>query len=241
MAQAQADTDDVGDVEIISMLDFSGIEVFEPDELIDIGLSNSKKNRKEIYNFLKRRAIDHRSFTTVMCLSGVIKNRNRLLRDIPTGEAYIGVRNLLTMIPQYNSEIGSSPCNIAFINFPNAFPEIAIVGRFYTYKDQLLAMDQVPSVLPEFLQATFIGGLDLDASVQELHKEWERNFWDTTVRRSRNPDKEAYEAGFHEEYYANRAGDKYKLFLPSLKKVDGPYNMRKICEVAKQWAKSFTN
>jgi hypothetical protein len=202
---------------------------------IQMGMLNSLVYRKKLMDFAKLKNISLDDLRVIIIMAGVMKNVDRLLeylkgiKGLNSGE----IIRALNCFSQYTkaTAIGSFP----FVNVPHSFPEIAILGNVWVRRDNL--DEKGKTGIYTWMENTHFSQLNLAKDVQDMHKEWEKEFWTVSVTKTKNPIQDAFKKGFQEEFYDNKAKDSFMLLDIKGQTYNAPYSL----DTLQKWAKKVAS
>jgi len=204
-----------------------------PEDFKDFGKMNSHIYRAKFYavcqELVDKGSIRWNSVNSIIYLATLIKNRQRILNGLT--QLYDKYNNT-TWLPdcvyfytnatcQYVSEAERTGL-FPVVNLPSCQPNLA--AHFYKLH---LKGDKVPrsdvDLLKKFTENLWFCQLRITPEMKAKHKIWETNFWNATVKKSKNTDSSRYERGFNDTYYQTKSEDDYK-FIVNGKVVDTTFD-----------------
>lgn len=185
----------------------------------DFGKMTSHIYRSRFYSVIQSLVdageIQFSSVSVIIYLATLIKNKKRILDGLTNlAPKYSSatwfpdcVKFYQTSTVQYVSEAERTGL-FPVVNIPSCQPNLAA----HYYKLHLRA-DGVSrtdvDLFKKFSENLWFCQLRVTPELIAAHKNWEVNFWNTTVKKSKNPDSGRYERGFNETYYLTKAEDDY--------------------------------
>lgn len=174
-------------------------------DVFGFGMLNSHIHRRMIMKKMIELNMGNKEVFMVYFFAAIVKSRDRILRDIQKFSDKSWHRSVTKFFRdhtvQYTTEKRAVGDKIAVINIPSSNPSLTM----------LIHCTFLCEALGSPMDTLWFGQLNLNAQMQEKHLQWEKNFWDNVVTKSKNPNANAYERGFKLEYYEKKALDKYPL------------------------------
>ena len=199
-----------------------------PSDLIcadfkDFGKMTSHIYRAKFYAIIQDMVdsgqIQYSSVSIIIYLATLIKNKKRILDGLANlSKKYSStvwfpdaVLFYQTATVQYVSEAEKTGL-FPVVNIPSCQPNLAA----HFYKLHLLTDGVARSdtdLMKKFMENLWFCQLNVTPQLITTHKAWEVNFWNTTVKKSKNPDSGRYEKGFNDAYYTTKAEDVYPFIV----------------------------
>jgi hypothetical protein len=201
----------------------------DPSDFRDFGKMTSHIYRAKFYEICKGMVdagqIQNASISVIIYFATLIKNKRRILNALADLNSKYGgttwhpdaVLFYNTATVQYVSEAERTGL-FPVVNLPSCQPNIA--AHFYKLhlkKDKVARSDA--DLFKKFSENLWFCQLRITPELMAKHKIWETNFWNVTVKKSKNTVSDRYERGFNETYYQTKADDDYK-FIMGGKEVD---------------------
>jgi hypothetical protein len=204
-----------------------------PADFKDFGKMTSHIYRAKFYAVVKDLVdagmIQNSSVSVIIYFATLIKNKQRILNALT--ELYTKY-SASTWLPdavyfytnatvQFVSEAERTGL-FPVVNLPSCQPNLA--AHFYKLhlKGDKVARSDV-DLMKKFTENLWFCQLRITPELKAKHKIWETNFWNVTVKKSKNPDSARYERGFNDTYYQTKAEDDYK-FIVGGKVVETTYD-----------------
>ena len=209
----------------------------DPVDFKDFGKMTSHIYRSRFYETVKGMVnageIQQSSIVVIIYFATLIKNRGRILNAIPALADKYGSTTWLSDAQKFYEEATCQYVSEAektkkfpVVNIPSCQPNIA--AHFYKQhlkKDKVVRSDE--DMFKKFMENLWFPQLRITADLRAKHRAWEENFWNNTVKKSKNPVSDRYERGFNATYYQTKADDDYK-FIVNGKEVDTTYDEQAI-------------
>lgn len=154
----------------------------------------------------------------IIILFTVIKSRPRVLKAMTKFREqtwYESTREfILKKMVQYTAELPSDGSKFAAVHVPHIMPSFTAICWVKTTKESLATAENM-------LMTLWACQLKLPEVLKLKQRTWEENFWNKTVKRTRNTvvNKEEVEKKFHVDFWETKASDNYPLFSKSGQEV----------------------
>jgi hypothetical protein len=187
------------------------------EDFDSLGMRSSSYYRAlflQIYNEAK---VDKKTFNMILLVATAVKNRTRILEGLKQMQDQYGgdqwyqetIKFYTNYTVQYVSEAEKKNFKVfPVVNILNAFPNKALVYFIMINKSKLTAMtdEQKYEMVRNNL---WFPQLSVTDTLKNEQKNWEENFWNNTVKKSKNSDSTRYEKGFNQSYWETKASDSY--------------------------------
>lgn len=189
----------------------------------DFGKMTSHIYRAKFYSMIKSLVdageIQYTSVSVIIYFATLIKNKKRILDGLVNLASKYStaiwfqdsVKFYQTATVQYVSEAEKTGL-FPVVNIPSCQPNLAAHYYKLHLKGDGVARSDA-DLFKKFMENLWFCQLRITADLLTRHKTWEVNFWNTTVKKSKNPDAARYERGFNETYYTTKAEDDYPFLV----------------------------
>jgi hypothetical protein len=204
-----------------------------PEDFKDFGKMTSHIYRAKFYAAVKdlvdAGSIQYASVSVIIYFATLIKNKKRILDALVRLYDKYGTTTWLkdavffyeNATVQYVSEAERTGL-FPVVNLPSCQPNLAAhYFKLHLKKDKVARSDV--DLMKKFMENLWFCQLRVTPDLKAKHKTWEVNFWNSTVKKSKNPDSGRYERGFNETYYQTKSEDDYK-FIVGGKEVETTYD-----------------
>jgi len=177
----------------------------DPLDFRNFGLMNSHIYRERFVKIAANLNKSERMW--VILLFTAIKSKRRVLESMMKfkGEQwYNKVRHfIVNNVSNYVSD--ASDDRIPAVNIPNINPSITSV--------MWIKITPVQNrTLSNFLKNLWAVQMRIPMTMKLTQKNWEEDFWNNTVKFSRNQTRDNVKLEFHEEFWINKASDNYDFY-----------------------------
>lgn len=177
-----------------------------------------------IFNQMKdKEEFSYESIGPIIFFATLIKNKDRILKGLAALQAKYGtskwfkdsIKFYTTKTEQYVSETdGSAGKKFPVVNITTCMPDVAahMMKQYLRNVGEAFSDDKMYRLFSENL---WFVQLRVSKAEIDIHKEWERNFWNTVVKKTKNKDSSRYmaERGFNENYWQTKADDDYPFIV----------------------------
>jgi len=189
----------------------------------DFGKMTSGIYRSRFYATIKSLVdageIQFSSVGVIIYFATLIKNKKRILDGLANISGKYStavwfqdsVKFYQTSTVQYVSEAEKTGL-FPVVNIPSCQPNIAAHYYKQHLKSDGVARTDV-DLFKKFMENLWFCQLRITADLLAKHKTWEVEFWNVTVKKSKNPDSARYEKGFNDTYYTTKAEDDYPFIV----------------------------
>lgn len=206
----EINTDDMKELFEFLIPGISVLNTFQESDFKDFGVMNSHVYRKLFYKLTAQANMTPLEIVVIVTLFQKVKNVVRVLKSIERFKNkswFVSVRKFLVeRVVQYNSQVPKDASKIAAIQIPHVFPSLTAICWVKTNNNVSLT---------NFLSNLWSVQMNIPINMKNIQKQWETNFWNNTVKKTRNVDPALYEKGFQEEYWSTKSLDSYEFFLPN--------------------------
>jgi len=205
----------------------------DPSDFKDFGKMTSHIYRAKFYEVAKTMVeagqIQWSSLSVIIYFATLIKNKKRILSALANLNSKYGTTTwhpdavlfYNTATVQYVSEAERTGL-FPVVNLPSCQPNLAAhFYKIHLLKDKVARSDA--DLFKKFSENLWFCQLRITPELTQIHKMWETNFWNVTVKKSKNTVSDRYERGFNDSYYQTKAEDDYK-FIVAGKEVDTTYD-----------------
>jgi len=183
------------------------------------GKKNSHLLRAQLFRMYEAAGLSSEEIFMIHFFFAVIKNRDRVKQAMENMEQedkakkwYKKVYDFIDKkLVQYVSQEKNG--KFAVVHLPTTMPGLDLLCT-------ALTMEKDTEDLSEIIGKQTFAQLDLDDDLQAKNKTAQIEFWNNTVKTTRNPDQSAQKVGFVEDFYNTSAGDTYFLVTIDGKEVE---------------------
>lgn len=174
-----------------------------------------------ISNLMKTQAFDAKSVAPIVYFATLIKNKKRIIDGLNRlASKYKDAKWFKDTVLFYNGYSvqyvtdmdRSTEMVFPVVNIPTMMPNVAAhFFKQHLKRDGVVRNDA--KMLEDFMHNLWFCQLRIESSLMEEHKNWEREFWNNTVKKTKNTDTEGFKAnrGFQEDFYMTKAADDYQF------------------------------
>jgi len=207
------------------------------EDFLDFGQMSTHVYRAKLFKkweeMVAAGKLKQTSIGAIIYMATLIKNKDRILQGLVNQKAkYQGSSWFKDVVNFYQTETcqytGEAKGTKLFpvVNITSCVPNIACMFlREHLKKDRVMRSDE--DLLKKFMENLFVVQMNVTADVVDKQQVWEMKFWNTIVKKSKNPDKDAYESGFQQKYFDTKKDDKYKWIVNG-KEVDDVFGEAEI-------------
>jgi len=194
-----------------------------PADFRDFGKMTSHIYRAKFYEICKDLVdsgqIQYASVSVIIYFATLIKNKRRILNALADLNSKYGTTTwhpdavlfYNTATVQYVSEAERTG-HFPAVNLPSYQPNLAAhFYKLHLQKDKVARTDA--DLFKKFSENLWFCQLRITPELLAKHKLWETNFWNVTVKKSKNTVSDRYERGFNETYYQTKADDDYQFIV----------------------------
>ena len=196
-----------------------------PSAFVDFGKMTSTIYRQKFFDLIKmcmdKNKVTLTSVGTIIYFATLIKNKKRILDGLTAMSATYGTTTWFkeavwfyqNMCVQYVSEAEKTG-KFPVVNIPGCMPNLAAHYFKIQLKEDGKARTDA-AMFKAFSENLWFCQLRITTDLLNNHKLWETNFWNNTVKKSKNPDAQRYinERGFQEAYYTTKSEDDYRFIV----------------------------
>jgi hypothetical protein len=183
-----------------------------PDDFFGFGFRDSNVYREMLFSHFQDSKLDPTEKFVVFVLCVAIKNKSRIIKSLEANKTKWSKKNWYKKVldffknrtVQYTTE---SDSKVPVVNIPNSCPTITALAWIVVTPPASRTKD---NFLKNLWAIQFKGLTQQEVDDQ---KAWEKNFWDNTVKKTRNTNTKGYDAakGFQEDFWNTKAADEYIL------------------------------
>jgi hypothetical protein len=192
------------------MVEFISTMKFEYDglNLLDgFGMYNSHLYRAKLHRLMNTDKLSPQARFWTFAILSKMPDPGRVLANLQIFKEkkwYDSVRKFIEdRIIKYTN---ASPTQFSGLHVASCAPSMAALVYVLSKPDCDVAA---------FLSNKWAAQLALNDNMQAVQKNWETEFWKTVVTTTKKPGAKEFKAEFREDFYNNKAGDRYLLVYPN--------------------------
>jgi len=182
------------------------------------GKKNSHLLRAKLFKLFDSENMSQGARIMIFILFSAIKNVGRVKEhldnlpdDIKALKELAEAKNFIDKrLVQYTTQENLQ--KFAVVHLPTTMPglDILLMAIMYEYNESFLMEDIVG-------KQTF-AQMDIDADLQKINEEYQKEFWNEVVTTSKNPNQDAYRQnkGFNQKFYDTSKNDQYEFLNADL-------------------------
>jgi len=187
----------------------------------DFGKMTSHIYRSKFYTRMQelvdKGTIQKSSIGPIIYFATLIKNKKRIVDGLGNLKAkYSSAKWFEDALKYYQSETdqyvseAEKSGRFPVVNIPSCQPDVAAhFFKMQLMKDGVSRSDT--DLFRIFFENLWFPQLRVTKDLLDKHNEWEREFWNVKVKKSKNPDSTRFEKGFNQDYWDTKKDDDYQF------------------------------